>query len=154
MITDLSDACNVTKEHETYVEKINGMINFMCEKGMKPGCKTLTRETTYSDFIYAGNNTETMNSARDIANSKMKGDELMKQWKNKHNNKIRAKNKSKQREIWKNSGENTSHHTESQRTQRQAQPFPWVIIPWEHQHTQRNCESPSTNPMYQKLPQY
>ena len=100
MITDLSEACNVTKEHETYVEKINGMIEFMCEKGVKPGCKTLTRETTYSDFIYARNDTETMNSARDIANSKMKGDELIKQWKNKHDDKIRAKNKSKQREIW------------------------------------------------------
>ena len=96
VITDLSDACHVTKEHKTYVEKINGMIEFMREKGVKPGCKTLTRETTYSDFIYAGNNTETMNSARHIANSKMKGDKFIKQWKNKHNE-IRAKNKSKQR---------------------------------------------------------
>ena len=76
------------------------MIEFMREKGFKPGCKTLTRETTYSDFIYTGNNVETINSARDIANSKMKGDELIKQWKNKHGDKIRAKNKSKQREIW------------------------------------------------------
>ena len=100
VITDLSDACDVTKEHEIYIEKINGMIKFMREKGVKPGCETLTRETTYSDFIYAGNNTETMNSARDIANSKMKGDEFIKQWKNKHDDEIRAKNKSKQREIW------------------------------------------------------
>ena len=100
MITDLSDTCDVTKEHGTYIEKINGMIKFMREKGMKPGCKTLTRETTYSDFIYAGNDVETMNSARDTANSKMKGDEFIKQWKNKHDNEIRAKNKSKQREIW------------------------------------------------------
>ena len=29
--TDLSDACDVTKEHRTYVEKINGMIEFMRE---------------------------------------------------------------------------------------------------------------------------
>ena len=63
MITDSSDACDVTKEHRTYVEKINGMIEFMHEKGVKPGCNTLTRETTYSDFIYTGNNVETMNSA-------------------------------------------------------------------------------------------
>ena len=93
VITDLSDACDVTKEHETYVEKINGMIEFMCERGMKPGCKTLTRETKYSDA-------ETMNSARDIMNSKMKGDELIKQWKIKHDGEVRAKNKAKQREIW------------------------------------------------------
>ena len=79
----------------------------MCEKGMKPGCKTLTRETTYSDFITAGHNTETMNSARDIANSKMTGGKFIKQWRNKHDDEIRAKvtqqtktKKSKQRELW------------------------------------------------------
>ena len=99
-ITDLSDACDLSKEHGTHVEKINRMIEFMCEKGIKPGCKTLTRETTYSDFITTGHNAETMNSARDIANSKMKGDKFIKQWRNKHDNEIRAKNKIKQRELW------------------------------------------------------
>ena len=76
------------------------MIDFMHIKGMKPGCKTLTRETSYSDFIYTGNNAETMSSARDIANSKMEGDELIKQWRIRHDNEIRAKNKIKQRDIW------------------------------------------------------
>ena len=90
MITDLSDTCNVIQEHGTYIEKINGLIKFMREKGVKPGCKTLTRETTYSDFIYAGNDTEIMNSAKDIAHSKIKGDECIKQWKNKHDDEIRA----------------------------------------------------------------
>ena len=99
-ITDLSDACDLSKEHGTHVKKINGMIKFMHEKGVKPGCKTLMRETTYSDFITTGHDAETMNSARDIANSKMKGDEFIKQWRNKHEDKIRAKNKSKQRELW------------------------------------------------------
>ena len=72
----------------------------MHEKGVKPGCKTLTRETTYSDFITAEHDTETMNSARDIANSKMTGGEFIKQWRNKHHDEIRAKNKSKQKELW------------------------------------------------------
>ena len=98
-ITDLSDVCDLSKEHVMHVEKINGMIKFMCDKGVKPGCKTLTRETTFSDFITAGNNTETMNSARDIANTKMTGGKFIKQWRNKHDNEIRAKNKSKQREL-------------------------------------------------------
>ena len=100
VITDQSDACDVTKEQETYIERINGMIEFMHERGVKPGCKTLTRETKYSDFIYAENNAETMNSARDIVNSKMKGEELVKQWKIKHDGEVRAKNNAKQREIW------------------------------------------------------
>ena len=78
-ITDLSDICDLNKNHETYVEKINGMIDFMCERGVKPGCKTLTRETKFSDFTYAENDTETINSARDIINSKMNGDKLVKQ---------------------------------------------------------------------------
>ena len=99
-ITDLSDACNITKEHKTYMEKINSVIDFIHKRGMKPGCKTLTRETKYSDFIYAENDAETMNSARDIINSKMKGDEFVKQWKTKHDGEVRAKNKTKQREIW------------------------------------------------------
>ena len=98
-ITDLSDACDLSKEQGMHVEKINRMIKFMRDKGVKPGCKTLTRETTYSYFITAGNNTETMNSTRDIANSKMTGGEFIKQWRNKHDDEIRAKNKSKQREL-------------------------------------------------------
>ena len=74
MITDHSDVCDLSKNHETYVEKINSMINFMLENGVKPGCKTLTRETKLSDFVYAENNAETMNAARDIINSKMNRD--------------------------------------------------------------------------------
>ena len=54
-ITDLSDVCDLSKKHETYVEKINGMIDFMQKRGVKPGCKTLTRETKFSDFTYAEN---------------------------------------------------------------------------------------------------
>ena len=75
-ITDLYDACYLSKNHKTYIEKINSMINFMHERGIKPGCKTLTREI---DFTYTERDAETMNSARDIVNSKMNGDELVKQ---------------------------------------------------------------------------
>ena len=88
-ITDLSDICNLSKNHETYVEKINGMIDFMHKRGVKPGCKTLTRETKLSDFTYAESDAETMNSARDIINSKMNGDELVKQWKTNHDRELR-----------------------------------------------------------------
>ena len=112
-MTDLSDVCDLSKNHETYIEKINSMINFMCERGVKPGCKTLTRETKFSDFTYAENDAEIMNSARDIINSKMNGDELVKQWKTNHDGEIRAKNKAKQREIWeKQWGEFLTPHRE------------------------------------------
>ena len=57
---------------------------------------------------------ETMNSARDIINSKVNRDELVKQWKIKHDGEIRAKNKAKQREIWeKQWGEFPTLHRES-----------------------------------------
>ena len=153
-ITDLSDACDMTKEHETYIENINGMIAFMRERGVKPGCKTLTRETKYSDFIYAENNAETMNSARDIVNSKMKGDELIKQWKTQHDGEVRAKNKAKQREIWEKRWGEYLTPTENQKIQKQVQPSLWVTTPREHQQTQKNHGSLSTNPMYPKSPQY
>ena len=80
------------------------MINFMHERGVKPGCKTLTRETKFSDFTYTENDAEIMNSARDIINSKMNGDELVKQWKTNHDGEIRAKNKAKQRETQRTKG--------------------------------------------------
>ena len=99
-ISDLSDVCELNKDHETYVEKIIGMIDFMHERGVKPGCKTLTRETKFSDFTYTENDAETMNSGRDIVNSKMNRDELVKQWKIKHDGEVGAKYKAKQREIW------------------------------------------------------
>ena len=99
-ITDIRETCDISKDHETHVGKINDMINFMHKKGVKPGCKTLTRETSYSDFIYAGNDAETISSARDIANSNMEGDKFIKQWRIRHNDKMRAKNKIKQRDIW------------------------------------------------------
>ena len=80
-ITDLSDTGDLSVSHKAKVEKINGMIKFMQDKGVRPGCKTLTKETVFSDFIMAGNDIETMNSARDIANTKMPADEFIKQWK-------------------------------------------------------------------------
>ena len=86
-ITDLSEAEELSVSHEGKVDKINGMIKFMWEKGVKLGCKTLTGETVFSDFITAGHNTDTMNSARDIANTKMPADIFIKQWKNKHDKK-------------------------------------------------------------------
>ena len=39
VIADLSDICDLNKNHETYVEEIKGMIDFMCERGVKPGSK-------------------------------------------------------------------------------------------------------------------
>ena len=76
------------------------MIDFMHKRGVKPGCKTLTRETKFSDFTYAENDAETMNTARDIINSKMNWDQLIKQWKTNHDGEIRSRNKAKQREVW------------------------------------------------------
>ena len=40
-----------------------------------------------------------MNLARDIANTKMPADRFIKQWKNKHDNDTRIRNKSEQREL-------------------------------------------------------
>ena len=54
-----------------------------------------------------------MNAARDVINSKMNKDELIKQWRTNHDGEIRAKNKAKQREIWeKQWGEFLTPHRE------------------------------------------
>ena len=70
------------------------------KEALNQAAKHITRETKFSDFTYAEDDAETMNSARDIINSKMNGDELVKQWKTNHDGEIRAKNQAKQREIW------------------------------------------------------
>ena len=98
-ITDLSEAEELSVSHKDKIDKINGMIKFMREKGVKPGCKTLTGETVFSDPITAGHDTGTMDSARGIINTKLPADEFIKQWKNQHDNKTRIRNKSKQREL-------------------------------------------------------
>ena len=68
--------------------------------------------------------------------------------------KLEQKTKVSKENYWKNGVENTSHHPGIQRTQKQAQPFPWVTTPREHQPTQKNSRLLNTNPMYWKLLQY
>ena len=75
------------------------MIEFIRKKGVKPSCKILSGETIFTDFTTAANDTTTMDSARDIVNTKMPEDEIVKQWRNQHNNKIRSRNKIKQKEL-------------------------------------------------------
>ena len=99
-ITELSGAEDPSVSHEAQVDKINGMIEFMWEKGVKSGCKTLTGKL-FSDFVTAGHDTEMMNSAKDIANTKMQADKFIKQWKNKHDTETRIRNKSKQKTLFK-----------------------------------------------------
>ena len=98
-ITDLSNTADLSISHEEKVEKTNGMIKFMWDKGVRPGCKTLTKETVFSDFITGGNDTETMNSVRYIVNTKMPADKFIRQWKSKCDDETRIRNKNKQREL-------------------------------------------------------
>ena len=153
-ITDLSEAGDLSVSHKVKVEKINGMIEFMRDKGVRPGCKTLTKETIFSDFITAGHDTETMNTARDIAipqkcqltNSSNNG-KINMTVKQESETRINKEN------YWKSSGENTPRHPETGKSQRQARLSQWVTTPWEHQHTKRNSKLLTTNPMCQKSPQ-
>ena len=69
----------------------------MRKNGVNPSCKTLTRETKLSDFVYAETNAETMNAARGVINSKMNRDELIKQWKTNHDGEIRMKKLNKEK---------------------------------------------------------
>ena len=68
--------------------------------------------------------------------------------------KSEQKTKLSKEKYGENGGENSSHHTENKKIWKQAQPSPWATTPWEHQHTQRNCELLSMNLMYQKSPQH
>ena len=72
-ITDLSDVCDLNKDHETYVQKINSMIDFMHERGVKPGCKTLT--INFSSVLYVS--TEILSKRKFAPNCKRENDNLI-----------------------------------------------------------------------------
>ena len=99
-ITDISEAENPSVGYENKIDKINGEIEFIGEKRVKPSCKILSGDTVFSGFQTAAKDTTTMDSARDIVNTKMSADEIVKQWRNQHDNEILSRNKSKQRELF------------------------------------------------------
>ena len=98
-ITDVLEAENPSVGYKGKIDKINGVIEFIREKGMKPSCKILSGETVFSDFTTAADDTTTMDLAMDIVNTKMPADKIVKQWRNQHNNVIRSRNKIKQKEL-------------------------------------------------------
>ena len=96
-ITDISEAENPSVGYENKIDEINRVIKFIREKRVKPSCKILSGDTVFSDFQTAAKDTATMDSTRDIVNTKMSADEIVKQWRNQHDNEKRSRNKSKQR---------------------------------------------------------
>ena len=100
-IADISEAENPSVGYENKIDEINGVIEFIREKRVKPSCKILSGDTVFSDFQTAAKDTTTMDSAKDIVNTKMSADEIVTQWRNQHDNEIRSRNKSKQRELFK-----------------------------------------------------
>ena len=99
-ITDISEAENPSVGYENKIDEINGVIKFIREKRVKPSCKILSGDTVFSDFQTSGEDTTTMDLARDIVNTKMLVDKIVKQWRNQHDKEIRSRNKSKQRELF------------------------------------------------------
>ena len=99
-ITDISEVENPSVGYENKIDEMNGVIEFIREKRVKPSCKILSGDTIFSDFQTAAEDTTTMDLARDIVNTKMSADEIIKQWRNQYNNEIRSRNKSKQRELF------------------------------------------------------
>ena len=86
-ITDISEAENSSVGYENKIDEINGVIEFIRENRVKPSCKILSGDTVFSDFQTAAKDTTTMDLARDIVNTKMSVDEIVKQWRNQHDKK-------------------------------------------------------------------
>ena len=104
--------------YKNKINEINGVIEFIREKRVKPSCKILSGDTVFSNFQTAAKDTTTMDLAKDIVNTKMSVNKIVKQWRNQHDNKIRSRNKSKQRNYLKKGGENISHHLDTQKIQK------------------------------------
>ena len=99
-ITDISEAENPSVGYKNKIDEINGVIEFIREKRVKPSCKILSGDTVFSDFQTAAEDTTAMDLAKDIVNTKMSVEEIIKQWRNQYNNEIRTRNKSKRRELF------------------------------------------------------
>ena len=102
IISAITDVPEVKKQLVIYREKldiINGVIKFIREKGVKPSCKLLPGETIFTDFTTAAEDVTMMDVARDIINTQMPANKIVKQWRNQHDNKIRSRKKMKQKEY-------------------------------------------------------
>ena len=100
-VTDVLQAENPSINYKEKVDMINGVVEFIREKGVKPSCKLLSEETIFTDFITAALDEATMDSARSTVDTKVPADKFVKVWKIQHNNIIRNTNKMKQREYFK-----------------------------------------------------
>ena len=74
-----AEAENQSVGYKEKVDTINGVIEFIRQKGIKPSCKLLSGETVFTDFTTAAEDITTMESARDIVNTKMPANKLVKQ---------------------------------------------------------------------------
>ena len=85
----------------------------------------------------------------------MPAGEFIKQWRSKHDDETRAKNKSKQRELlekwW---GEYLTPSRDPKDPENKLNYLHGFTTPREHQHTKENSKSPNTSPTYLKLLQY
>ena len=53
------------------MDAINGVVEFIREKGIKPSCKLLSEKTVFTDFNTAAGDEATMDSARNIVHTKV-----------------------------------------------------------------------------------
>ena len=98
-VTDVSQAEIPSINYKEKVDMINGVVKFIREKGVKPSCKLPSEVIVFTDFITAAGDEATMDSAKNIVDTKVPADKFLKDWKSQHDNIIRNKNKMKQREY-------------------------------------------------------
>ena len=103
-VTDVSQAENPSTKTQENIDMINGVVEFIREKHIKPSCKVVSDETVFTDFITAAEDEATMNLARSTVETKIPVDKFIKDWKEQHGTLVRNRNKAKQRKymekIW------------------------------------------------------
>ena len=100
-MTDVSQAEHPSIKDQENIDVINGLVEFIREKHVKPSCKVLSDETIFTDFITAAGDKATMNSARSAVETKISVEKSVKDWKEQHETIARNSTKVKQREYIK-----------------------------------------------------
>ena len=75
------------------------MVEFITEKHIKPICKKLSNDTIFTNFTTAADNETTMNTIRNLVNTRTPAEEFIKEWKEQYDNMVRNKNRLRHRDY-------------------------------------------------------
>ena len=103
-IIDKIDSVTNREEHnanvDQEVDEINGLIELMRERNVHPKCKRLYKGTIEGDFISAGEDENTLRTAKEILDNQVNMEMAITEWRENARSNARSRNRDKYKEQW------------------------------------------------------